>query len=57
MPPNLPISIAVSGETTESIGAAIIGISNLYASICHAVETFSGSRVRRLGTIAISLNE
>ena len=57
MPPCLPISIAVSGETTESIGAASIGISHLYASICHAVETSSGLRVRRLGTIAMSSNE
>ena len=56
-PPSRPISIAVSGETTESIGAAIIGRSNLYASICHDVDTFSGSRVRRLGTIAMSSNE
>ena len=56
-PPRFPIAIAVSGETTESIGAAIIGKSNLYASICHDVETSSGSRVRRLGTIAISSKE
>jgi hypothetical protein len=49
--------MAVSGDTTESIGAASIGKSNLYASICQVVETFSGSRVRRLGTIAMSSNE
>ena len=51
------MAIAVSGETTESIGAAIMGSSNLYASICQPVETFSGSRVRRLGTIAMSSKE
>ena len=49
--------MAVSGETTESIGAAKNGKSNLYASICQVIETSSGSRVRRDGTIAISSNE
>ena len=56
-PPAFPISIAVCGETTESIGAAKNGKSNLYASICQEIETSCGSRVRRLGTIAISSKE
>src|SRR5487761_2490132 len=54
--PSRPISIADAGETTESMGAATIGFSNLNASNCHAVETRSGSRVRRLGAIAMSSN-
>ena len=49
--------MAVAGETTESIGAARTGISNRYASICQATDTSSGSRVRRLGTIAMSSKE
>ena len=57
MPPSLPIVMAVRGETTESIGAASTGISNLSASIDHVVLTASGSRVRRLGTTAMSSNE
>ena len=55
-PPSLPISIAVAGDTTPSIAAAIIGSSNLYASTSHVMSTSSGSRVRRLGTIAMSSN-
>ena len=50
------MAIAVSGETTESIGAANTGNSKLYASIDHLVETSRGSRVRREGTIAMSSN-
>ncbi|CAB4335057.1 unannotated protein [freshwater metagenome] len=49
--------IAVSGDTTESIGAAKNGKSNLYASICHEIDTSCASRVLREGTIAISSNE
>jgi hypothetical protein len=49
--------MAVSGLMTESIGAATTGSSKRYASICQATETSSGSRVRRLGTIAMSSNE
>ncbi len=30
------------------------GMPNWYASSCHAVETSSTSRVRRLGTMAMS---
>ena len=48
--------IAVRGETTESIGAARNGMSNWYASIDQLTETSSGSRVRRLGTMAMSSN-
>ena len=47
---------AAAGETTPSIAAAIIGSSNLYASTSHVMSTSSGSRVRRLGTIAMSSN-
>src|SRR3954453_7654473 len=38
------------------MGAASSGSSKRYASICQAIETSSGSRVRRLGPIAISSN-
>src|SRR5205085_9666445 len=55
-PPRRPISIAVAGETTPSIAAAIIGSSSLYASTSHVMSTSSGSRVRRLGTMAMSSN-
>ena len=47
---------AVAGDTTPSIAAAIIGSSNLYASTSHVMSTSSGSRVRRLGTMAMSSN-
>ena len=50
------MSIAVCGETTPSIAAAISGSSNLYASISQVMSTSSGSRVRRLGTMAMSSN-
>src|SRR3954447_19936603 len=56
-PPCRPSAIAVSGDITESIGAARIGRAKREASICHAVETSSGSRVRRLGTMAMSSKE
>ena len=55
-PPSWPIMMAVRGETTESIGAARNGMSNWYASIDQLIETSSGSRVRRLGTMAMSSN-
>ena len=48
--------MAVAGDTTPSIAAAIIGSSNLYASTSHVMSTSSGSRVRRLGTMAMSSN-
>src|SRR5215470_4161444 len=49
--------MAVAGETTLSIGHAIKGNSNRYASICHAIDTSSGSRVLRAGTMPISSSE
>ena len=48
--------IAVDGLTTPSIAAAMTGRSNVNASISHDRSTSSGSRVRRLGTIATSSN-
>ena len=51
------MAIAVAGDTTLSIGEAISGSSNRYASICQAIDTSSGSRVRRAGTIPISSSE
>ena len=48
------MAMAVSGEMTLSIGATTNGTSNRYASICQATDTSSGSRVRRLGTTAMS---
>ena len=48
--------LAVRGLTTESIGAPSTGMSNWYASIDHEIDTSSGSRVRRLGTMAMSSN-
>ncbi len=48
--------MAVSGETTPSIADAISGMSNVNASISHEMSTSSGSRVRRLGTMAMSSN-
>ena len=53
----MPSAIAVCGETTESIGQAISGIWKRYASICQAMLTSSGSRVRRAGTMPISSSE
>jgi len=52
----LPTSIALDGDTTPSIADAINGSSNLYASISQLMSMSSGSRVRRLGTIAMSSN-
>jgi hypothetical protein len=46
--------MAVAGETTESIGAARIGMSKEYASIDQVTETSSGSLVRLDGTTAMS---
>ena len=46
--------MAVVGETTPSIALATRGSSNRYASISQAIETSSGSRVRRDGAIAMS---
>ena len=48
--------MAVAGLTTPSIAAANSGSSNLKASISQEMSTSSGSRVRRLGTIAMSSN-
>src|SRR3954453_6141196 len=48
------MAIGIWGVTTLSIGATTSGISNRYASICHATLTSSGSRVRRDGTMPIS---
>src|SRR5262245_50119700 len=50
------MAIAEAGDTTESIGGTMSGSSNRYASICHAIDTSSGSRVRRDGTTATSSN-
>src|SRR6188768_727647 len=50
------MAIAVAGLTTESMGAAITGMSNVKASIVQLTLTSCGSRVRRLGTIAMSSN-
>jgi len=44
----------VAGETTLSDGDAITGSSKRNASISQAMSTSSGSRVRRLGTMAMS---
>src|SRR3954465_1858029 len=48
--------MAVVGLTTPSMAAAISGSSSLYASTSQLMSTSSGSRVRRLGTIAMSSN-
>ncbi len=55
-PPSRPISIAVAGDITESIGAAISGKSKVNASIRQVRLTCSSPRVRREGTIAMSSN-
>jgi predicted dehydrogenase len=49
--------MALAGLTTESMGAAITGISKVSASMLQVSETTSGSRVRRDGTTAMSSNE
>ena len=46
--------MAVAGLTTPSIADAIRGRSKEKASTSHEMSTSSGSRVRRLGTMAIS---
>ena len=51
------MAIAVAGLTTESIGAAMTGIAKVSASMLQASDTTSGSRVRRLGMMAMSSNE
>jgi len=56
-PPRRPTATAVAGLITESIGAATIGMSKWYASICQPTDTSSGSRVRREGTTATSSKE
>ena len=48
--------MAVAGLTTPSIADAMSGSSNRKASISQEMSTSSGSRVRRLGTIAMSSN-
>ncbi len=48
------MATAVAGLTAESIAEANIGISNSHASTSQAMLTSSGSRVRRLGTMAMS---
>ena len=53
-PPRRPISIAVAGLTTPSMAEAMRGSPNLNASISQVMSTSSGSRVRRLGTMAMS---
>ena len=54
MPPIRPSAMAVSGLITESMGAPITGASKVKASICQDRDTSSGSRVRRVGTTAMS---
>ena len=46
--------MAVAGLVTPSMAAAISGSSNRKASISQERSTSSGSRVRRLGTMAMS---
>ena len=48
--------MAVAGLTTPSMADAIRGNSKRKASISHEMSTSSGSRVRRLGTMAMSSN-
>src|SRR5436853_2337949 len=48
--------MAVEGLTTPSMAAAINGRSKRKASISHEMSTSSGTRVRRLGTMATSSN-
>jgi hypothetical protein len=48
--------MAVAGDITESIGAAISGKAKVAASIRQDSETSSSPRVRRDGTIAMSSN-
>ncbi len=53
-PPSLPMMPAVRVSTTPSIAEARSGSSKLCPSSRQVRSTSSGSRVRRLGTIAIS---
>ncbi len=48
------MAIAVSGDMTESIGAATIGMSKVTASIFHERSTSESLRVRRVGAMATS---
>jgi hypothetical protein len=50
------MSIAVRGETTPSMADAMRGRSKVKASNVQEMSMSSGSRVRRLGTIAMSSN-
>src|SRR4051812_10516535 len=56
MPPSSPISIAMRGDTAPSIAEPMTGRSSLNASSSQEMSTSSGSRVRRLGTTAMSSN-
>ena len=49
--------MAVAGLMTESIGAPITGMSNVYASMRQDRLTSLGSRVRRAGTTETSSKE
>src|SRR5437588_2458102 len=55
-PPSWPSLIAVAGETTPSIAEASSGSSSRCGPSRQAMSTSSASRVRRLGTIAMSSN-
>ena len=48
--------MAVAGVTTPSMAEARSGSSKRNASISQEMSTSSGSRVRRLGTMAMSSN-
>ena len=48
--------MAVAGLMTPSMAEPISGRSNVKASISQEMSTSSGSRVRRLGTMAMSSN-
>ncbi len=48
--------MAVAGLTTLSMADAMSGSSKRKASISQEMSTSSGSRVRRLGTMAMSSN-
>src|SRR5262245_6306683 len=53
-PPSLPSAIAVAGETTPSIAEARSGSSSRCGPSFQPMSTSCGSRVLRLGTIAMS---
>ena len=46
--------MANSTDANASVGWLMTGISNRYASSCHAVDTSLDDRVRRDGTMAMS---